>query len=163
MLLYLAVTVNLTIDALAEKVTAWCTKHRVVPANGQVSMDTNVRTLRYYRTMGVLDAPTEGGGSGYVERHFLQSCCVRVLQAEGLPLTRIQALLFGRSDGELREIMRGGTAAASQTPPPMSMEPEAWQTWPLSPDFLLVARRPGFKLTSVQLEAIQNILIGPAS
>ena len=127
-------------------------------------MDTNVRTLRYYRTMGVLDAPTEGGGSGYVERHFLQSCCVRILQAEGLPLTRIQSLLFGRSDGELREIMSGGTAAAAPpAPPAVSYQPETWQTWPLSPDFLLVARRPGFKLTSSQLEAIQNILNGPAS
>jgi DNA-binding transcriptional MerR regulator len=155
--------VNLTIDALAEKVTTWCAQHRVVPANGQVATDTNVRTLRYYRTMGLLDAPTEGGGSGYGDRHFLQACCVRVLQAEGLPLTRIQSLLFGRGDEELRAVMSGGIVSA---PPPVSSpatsQPEGWQTWSLSPDFLLVGRRPGFTLTSAQMEAIQNILNGPA-
>ncbi|MGV3663052.1 MAG: MerR family transcriptional regulator [Prosthecobacter sp.] len=155
---------NLTVDLLAEKVTAWCAKHRVVPANGQVATDTNVRTLRYYRTMGLLDAPTEGGGSGYGERHYLQACCVRVLQAEGLPLTRIQSLLFGRSEADLREIMNGGVAASS--PPAASsvpLHPETWQTWPLSPEFMLIARRPGFKLTAAQIEAIQGILNGQAS
>lgn len=155
---------NVTVDALAEKVTAWCGKHRVVPANGQVATDTNVRTLRYYRTMGLLDAPTEGGGSGYGERHYLQACCVRVLQAEGLPLTRIQSLLFGRSDADLRKIMNGGIATAPvPAAAPMPPQPEAWQTWPLGPDFMLTVRRPGFKLTSGQMEAIQNILNGQAS
>lgn len=150
---------NLTVDQLADQVTSWCAEHRVVPANGQVATATQSRTLRYYRTLGLLDAPTEGG-SGYTQRHFLQACAVRVLQAGGLPLTRIQSLLFGRSDEELQAIL--DAAATGKTPdlnaPTPVTQPETWQTWPLSPDLLLVSRRPGFQLTPSQLEAIQRLL-----
>lgn len=151
---------NLTVDQLADQVTAWCAKHCVVPANGQVATATNSRTLRYYRTLGLLDAPTEGGGSGYTERHFLQACAVRVLQAEGLPLTRIQSLLFGRSEDELQGILDSATSGQTPdlNPLPRITQPETWQTWPLSPDLLLISRRPGFHLTPTQLEAIQRLL-----
>lgn len=149
-----------SVDQLAERVTTWCNRHRIVPANGQVAIATNVRTLRYYRTLGLLDAPSEGGGSGFGERHFLQACAVRVLQAEGLPLTRIQSLLFARSDAELQGIL---DSATSRQPAPLSesvpmTQPETWQTWPLTPELILVSRRPGFHLTSDQIQAIQKIL-----
>ncbi len=154
---------NLSVDQLADRVTAWCARHRVVPANGQVATATTVRTLRYYRSTGLLDAPVEGGGLGYGERHFLQACAVRVLQAQGLPLSRIHSLLFARSDDELRAILASaeqGTApdleAAPQSPAPA--QPETWHTHPIGPDFLLIARRPGLRLTPQQLAAIQAIL-----
>lgn len=152
---------NLSVEQLAERVTAWCRRHRVVPANGQVATATTVRTLRYYRTTGLLDAPSEGSGLGYGERHFLQACAVRLLQAEGLPLSRIQSLLFARSDEEFRKMV----ADAEQGSTPDLPEPKAqadaagdWHTYPLGPDFLLIARRHGSSLTPQQLEAIRSIL-----
>lgn len=150
---------NLSVDVLAEKVNAWCVKRRVVPANGQVGTATNARTLRYYRTLGLLDAPTEGGGSGYGKRHFLQACAVRVLQAQGLPLTRIQSLLFARDEKELQAVLdsaHGGDAVIPDAP--QFTQPETWQTWPLSTDVMLVSRRPGLKLSRSQMQAIQAIL-----
>lgn len=149
---------NQTIEQLAENVTAWCLQHRVVPANGQVATDTQPRTLRYYRTLGVLDAPASAGG--YTERHFLQACAVRVLQAQGLPLARIQSLLFGRGDDELRGIL---DAAAKDCPPVLPPAPAetagtGWQTLPLGPDFLLVSRRPGLRLSQAQIRNLLHIL-----
>ncbi len=155
---------DLNVDQLAARVTAWCADHRVVPANGQVATATQPRTLRYYRTLGLLDATAAGGGQGYGERHFLQACAVRVLQAEGLPLSRIQALLFGRSDDELREITESAASGGGTLPeaPAPVVQPETWQTFPISPELMLVSRRPGFHLTTDQISAIQRIL-NPAS
>lgn len=149
-----------SVDELADRITAWCESHRVLPANGQVAAATTSRTLRYYRTLGLLDAPTEGGGNGYTEHHFLQGCAIRVLQAEGLPLTRIQSLLFGRSDSELQSILDSATTGRApqlSSPAPVT-QPETWQTWPITPELLLVSRRPGFRLGPDQIEAIRGIL-----
>jgi DNA-binding transcriptional MerR regulator len=156
---------DLTVEQLASRVTAWCSQHRIVPANGQVATETHPRTLRYYRTLGLLDGPNAGGGSGYGERHFLQACAVRVLQAEGLPLSRIQSLLFGRSDDKLREVTESaasGGIALSDPPAPFA-QPETWQTFPISPELMLVSRRPGFRLTPEQITAIQRILDSTSS
>ena len=153
---------NLSVDQLADRVTDWCARHRVVPANGQAAAATTVRTLRYYRTTGLLDAPAEGGGKGYGERHFLQACAVRVLQAEGLPLSRIQSLLFGRSDEELRGILQsaeqGGAPELPAASPPRFDAAETWQTYALGPEFLLIARGGAQRPTRQQIAAIQAIL-----
>lgn len=152
---------SFSLEQLASQVTEWCARHGVVPANGQVAADTTVRTLRYYRTLGLLDAALEGGGSGYTQHHYLQAAAVRVLQGQGLPLTRIQSLLFGRSDEELQGILdtvEGGGGQMPETENPKWVQPETWQTWPVSPEFLLISRRPGVTLTADQLEAIRLII-----
>jgi DNA-binding transcriptional MerR regulator len=151
-----------SLDSLADAVNAWCTQHRVTPANGQAATELSVRTLRYYRTVNLLDAPASGGGAGYGERHFLQACAVRVLQAEGLPLNRIQSLLFGRSDGELQSVIdaaaKGTVELPSPNQAPLPAQPESWQTWPLGSDFLLISRKPGVHLSPEETAAILDIL-----
>jgi DNA-binding transcriptional MerR regulator len=154
---------RLTLEQLAEKISSWCQQHRVLPANGQVATDTQPRTLRYYRTLGLLDAPA--GAGVYLERHFLQACAVRILQAEGLPLTRIHSLLFARSDDELREMLQ---AAESRRPaqipraePAAEADSTSWQTQALGSDFLLVSRRPHHRLTEAQIRDIRDILNSP--
>ena len=150
---------NLSVEALAERVNAWCAKRRLRPANGQVADSISVRTLRYYRSLGLLDAPTSGGGEGYRQRHFLQACAVKVLQAEGLPQSRIHSLLFGRSDSELQEVLDHATAAPMASTKSLATEPaQTWQVTPLNDDFLLIRQRPGPALTPAQLQAIQAIL-----
>src|SRR5215469_2422636 len=90
-----------TIQELAETVNTWCRDRALQPANGQTASELSARTLHYYRSVGLLDAPESGG---YGRRHLLQLKAIRILQAQGLPLSRIQQLLFARSDKELEQI-----------------------------------------------------------
>src|SRR5258708_39604412 len=93
-----------TIQELAEEVNAWCRDRALQPANGPTASELWARTLHYYRSVGLLDAPESGAGRGYGGRHLLQLKAIRILQAQGLPQSRIQQLLFGRSDKELEQI-----------------------------------------------------------
>jgi len=79
---------------------AWCRNRALQPANGQTASELSARTLHYYRSV----APESGTGRGYGRRHLLQLKAIRILQAHGLPLSRIQQLLFARSDKELEQI-----------------------------------------------------------
>ncbi len=121
-----------TIQELAETVNAWCRVRALQPANGQAARELSPRTLHYYRSSGLLDAPDSGAGPGYRHRHFLQLAAIRILQAQGLPLSRIQQLLFGRSDKELKQIAKSvGKIAPGTTnvrPSPL-VSSEIWATF----------------------------------
>jgi DNA-binding transcriptional MerR regulator len=133
----------LSAEQLAHLVNQWCADHQVVPANGQSGQQISVRNIRYYRTLGLLDPPEAGGGHGFGEKHRLQLVALRLLQAQGLPLSRIQQLLFGRSLDELKEIEERGLAELEQSPV-SAFRPggdENWNVMPLNDEFMLVSRR----------------------
>ncbi len=62
---------NLSIEELANKVTAWCDQHGVLPANGQVATAPQPQPLRYYRALRPMAPPTSGGG--FSQRHDLDA------------------------------------------------------------------------------------------
>lgn len=145
---------------LAQAVNAWCARHRVEPANGQTADGLSERSLRFYRTIGLLDAPESGGGNGYGEKHLLQLVAIRLLQAQGLPLRRIRELLQSRPLDELREIQRRGLADMKSVPvtPAWRMMPgESWSVWPLDDDLMLVSRQ-GTPLPASTITAISRLL-----
>ncbi len=143
-----------SIEQLSEQVNAWCEEHGISPVSGQAGESVSERNIRYYRTLGLVDAP-EGGGYG--EKHLLQLIAIRLLQAQGLPLRRIRELLFGRSIEELREVRRRGLVEAQSarhsTRLAMPVVDECWRVIPLDEDFMLVSRR-GTPLTPEQREAV---------
>lgn len=148
-----------TIRELVDAVNAWCRTRALQPANGQASAELSVRTLRYYRTKGLLDAPKAESGGGYGLRHFLQLAAIRVLQAHGLPLSRIQELLFGRSDQDLKKISesngespRGTADVPAHTP----LSCETWITYPIDENHFLVARG-GLRIPAEQLASVRRI------
>ena len=156
---------NSSLSELADRVNAWCLEHHIAPANGQASEALTLRTLRYYRTVGLLDAPLAGKGKSYGQRHFLQAVAVRILQSQGQPLTRIQSLLFGRSDEELETIAQHATEWATHAPPsppspslslPFS-QAESWEMVPLTEQFLLISRG-GASLPAATLERLRAVL-----
>jgi DNA-binding transcriptional MerR regulator len=147
-------TESFSIQTLSEQVNEWCEEHGVSPVSGQAGDNVSERSIRYYRTLGLLDAP-EGGSYG--EKHLLQIIAIRLLQAQGLPLRRIRELLYGRSLEELREVRRQGLNEAQRMRASvrvsMPVEDEIWRTIPISEDYLLVSRR-GTPLTPAQREAV---------
>ena len=145
---------TLSLEELSARINAWCEERGVVPASGQVGEAVSERNVRYYRTLGLIDAP-EGGT--YSEKHLLQLTAVRLLQAQGLPLRRIRELLYRRSLQDLREIRRRGLLEVRQVAASfrvaLPMGDELWRAIPLDDDFLLVSRR-GTTLTPAQREAV---------
>ena len=144
---------------LAERVNAWCQEHGIEPAVGQAGETVTERNARYYRTVGLLDAPVSGL-DGYGEKHFLQLTGVRLLQAQGLPLRRIRELLFGRSVAELRELQRRALAESRRAPDwrtTAARADELWRMIPLSDDFMIVSRR-GRELSPRQRAAVVEAL-----
>lgn len=152
-----------SLEELSLRINAWCAEHEIVPANGQAGEAVTERTVRYYRTLGLIDPPD---GGDYGEKHLLQLIALRLLQAQGLPLRRIRDLLFGRSLEELREVRRRGlqdnnrTSAAFRVPQPAG--DELWRAIPLDENFLLLSRR-GTPLTSVQRDAVLRALRSEAA
>jgi DNA-binding transcriptional MerR regulator len=147
-----------SLEELSRQINEWCTEHEIAPASGQAGEVVSERNVRYYRTLGLIDAP-EGGEYG--EKHLLQLTAVRLLQAQGLPLRRIRELVYGRSLPELREIRRRGlleagrASAAVRVALPVS--DELWRVIPLDEDFLLMSRR-GTALAPLQREAVLQAL-----
>jgi DNA-binding transcriptional MerR regulator len=152
-----------TIQELVDAVNAWYRDRELQPANGQAASELSVRTLHYYRSSGLLDAPVSGPGPVYGQRHFLQLKAIRILQAHGLPLSRIQQLLFGRPDAELEQIAESAGEIGPLTPNVRSdplVSQEKWTTYPLNKQLFLVARE-GARLSGTQLEAIRKICNPP--
>jgi DNA-binding transcriptional MerR regulator len=96
----------LTIDELAHSVAAALAESQVQSPNGRVREIPDVRTLRFYTTIGLLDRPTEmrGRTALYGPRHVLQLVSIKRLQAAGLSLAEVQAHLLNASDDELRRL-----------------------------------------------------------
>jgi hypothetical protein len=146
-----------SLQDLAEAVNDWCAEKGFVPASGQAAENLSQRSLRYYRTLGLLDGPKAGEGSAYGERHFLQLASIRALQSRGMPLRRIQELLYGRDDANLRELL---TRAKREQQPVATMPPfsaESWNVVPLEGSFALIGR-DGARPTAAQVAAINRIL-----
>ena len=130
-------------EQLAETVNRWCSQHRVEPASGQTGARITVRSIRYYRLLGLLDPPLLGDGLGFGEKHRLQLVAIRLLQAQGLPLNRIRELLFGRSLEDLKRIELQGLTEIEKTPVAV-FHPSANESWgvtPLNQEFMVISRR----------------------
>ncbi len=92
-----------TIDELRDQVaTALAVGYNGVPS-GRVRDVPDLRTIRYYTTLGLLDRPIEmrGRTALYGQKHRLQLVAIKRLQALGHSLLEIQGRLIGRSDSTL--------------------------------------------------------------
>src|SRR6058998_412285 len=93
-----------TIDELGTQVALALSVDYKGPPNERVREVPDLRTIRYYTTLGLLDRPAQlrGRTALYGRRHLLQLVAIKRLQSRGLPLAEIQAELSGATDRTLR-------------------------------------------------------------
>jgi hypothetical protein len=125
------------IDELVRRVGHALVRAGVRQTNGQVSEAPTERTLRYYRTRGLLDPPVghRGRVALYASRHVLQVLAIKHLQAAEVPLHEIQQRLVGRADAELAEIagIEPSTAERGERPAGTADRREFWADRPAAP------------------------------
>jgi len=138
-------SVEFTLEELAGAVREWSEKYRILPANGQAAEEITERTIRYYRTLGLLDPPLGNYTKTFSQKHRLQLIAIRLFQSQGLPLRKIRDELYGKSLDDLMALERQATRHGGKTLPfTMPFVPpstnESWSVSPLAADFLLVSR-----------------------
>ena len=122
-LLYVDTERRYTIAELADASAAALDALGIAARNGQVRDRPDVRTIRYYGTLGLIDAPAEmtGRTARYGGRHLLQVLAVKAVQARGESLADAQRILVGASDEELRSAIGPGLPAALAAVPPPAL------------------------------------------
>ncbi len=75
-------------------------------ANGRVRDVPDLRAIRYYTTIGLIDRPAEmrGRTAYYGRRHLCQLVAIKRLQSQGLSLAQIQQRLLNLGNRELENI-----------------------------------------------------------
>ena len=148
-----------SLEDLVQNVQDWCESHGIQPANGQVAEAVTERTIRYYRTLGLLDATPGAYLRSFTEMHRLQLLAIRIHQAQGLPLRRIHEQLYGKSEAELGEFVRKAGRQLEQVDTPFeAMAPsERWAVFPLTDDLLIVSRQ-GRSLPTPLIRRLQATL-----
>ncbi len=113
---------ELSLDDLVNVVAELLGRSEFQVADGRVAGIPDVRTLRYYQTIGVLDKPLryEGRKAVYGYRHFLQAVGIKLMQAQGYSLTQIERVVPEAATAALEQRVvdaLGATQAISETPP----------------------------------------------
>jgi DNA-binding transcriptional MerR regulator len=95
-----------TIIELAELVVVALAGNFDGVGNGRVRDVPDLRAIRYYTTIGLLDRPAEmrGRTAYYGRRHLLQLVAIKRLQAQRLSLAEVQERLLGINDRELERL-----------------------------------------------------------
>lgn len=117
--------------------------------SGRVTDAPDLRTVRYYAALGLLDPPSAfiKKKALYGERHLLQLVAIKRLQRSGLALAEIQLQLAGASEAKLRSAARVPAQAAPSREPPPAEAARFWARKPRVPPPVQALRvAPGITL-----------------
>jgi len=97
-----------TIDELGAETARALSVDYEGPPNERVREIPDLRTIRYYTTLGLIDRPLgmRGRTALYGRRHLLQLVAIKRLQAGGTTLADVQRHLVGLSDAALERLAR---------------------------------------------------------
>ena len=138
------------------------------PSNGQVRAVPDLRTIRYYTSIGLLDRPAamRGRTALYSHRHLLQLVAVKRLQAEGKSLTGVQSALAGLDDEGLAAIARVSadaepTGVAEDKDSADEAPPREARFWAAAPARAVVARSEAARLPAKMHAAPAGVSAAP--
>ncbi len=114
-----------TLTELAEKVAGALSSGYDGQANRRVTEVPDIRSIRYYTTLGLLDRPAEmrGRTALYGPRHLWQLVAIKRLQADGRTLAEIQQELTAAPDVALRRLAAIPDEEFWRRPPAPAPEP----------------------------------------
>jgi DNA-binding transcriptional MerR regulator len=155
--------VEYSLAELAAEVQAWTEQHHIYPANGQAAWELTERTIRYYRTIGLLDPPLGNYAKTFSAKHKLQLIAIRLYQSQGLPLRKIRDELYGKSLEDLIALehllaKRGQKPVRFEIPFLPATASESWSVVSLAADFMLVSRN-NQQLPRAIIEKINQLLL----
>ncbi len=135
-----------TIDELGERVAeALSGPGYEGVSSGRVRDVPDLRTIRYYTTLGLLDRPAamRGRTALYGPRHLLQLVAIKRLQARGLSLTAVQERVVGLSDAALGRLAdeEGAVTKVDAVLPPPASESRGESFWRVQPEHARRSRR----------------------
>jgi len=122
-------TQTLTLEQLSEEVARLLREYGLIALqqDHRVSAAPDMRTIRYYTSLGLLDRPIISGRQAiYTKRHLMQVLAIKALQALSLPLTEIQSRLYGLSDSELESVITAVSGSLKDSA--LGQAPEAVRT-----------------------------------
>jgi DNA-binding transcriptional MerR regulator len=126
-----------TIDELSERVAGSLEESDYGGVlSGRVRDLPDLRTIRYYTTLGLLDRPAamRGRTALYGTRHLLQLVAIKRLQARGLSLAEVQERVVGLSNTALRRLNSAAAVVRSGTQAPPAASPSrADSFWRIQP------------------------------
>jgi len=99
---------SLTIDELCDEVARLLKENDLLYSHldNRISSVPDMRTIRYYSTLGLIDRPAiVGRVAKYNRRHIMQIVAIKTMQKANLPLSEIQELLYGLSEAELEALI----------------------------------------------------------
>jgi DNA-binding transcriptional MerR regulator len=109
----------LTIDELSQEVARLLKANDLFESNqdNRISPSPDMRTIRYYSSLGLIDRPSiEGRVAKYCRRHLLQILAIKTLQKAARPLSEIQERLYGLSEAELEAVVAAAIAPVGESP-----------------------------------------------
>ena len=125
------------------------------------SQEFTARSFRHYQTLGCIDKPERVGRKGvYRFRQYLQALLIRKLLWERVPSAQIVALMDGRSNEELKQLLFEGIeivpgqAQALSSSPAGSTGSESWTRLSLAPGMELHLRADRPALSPTEVEAL---------
>jgi len=95
-----------TIDRLARLAAAALADASPTQPNGRIREVPDVRTIRWYTSIGLLDRPAamRGRTALYGRSHLAQLVAIKRLQADGLTVAAVQERLLGADESAVEEI-----------------------------------------------------------